>query len=184
MLVELIRTTTADGVQLHGVCYPPAATSGPHARLDAVVCLHGVGGNFYSSPLFDALAEQTETSPVRCGDPEAAKRMMAAIDQARKTEDTLGGTIEVIAENVPIGLGSHVHWDRKLDGRLARALMSIQAIKGVEIGLGFRMQGLPGSKIHDPFICQEGRVGRTSWSICPCQGHSTARPDYSAARDR
>jgi chorismate synthase len=76
--------------------------------------------------------------------------MVAAIDEARGAGDTLGGVFEVVARGVPVGLGSHVSWDRKLDGRLAGALMSIHAIKGVEIGAGFGGAGLRGSQVHDP----------------------------------
>ncbi|ATW24003.1 chorismate synthase [Candidatus Formimonas warabiya] len=92
---------------------------------------------------------QVEKSPVRCGDPETSHKMMFAIDQAKATGDTLGGIFEIMIAGIPIGLGSHVHWDRKLDGRLACALMSIQGIKGVEIGLGFQSARLPGSQVHD-----------------------------------
>ncbi|MFP3513942.1 chorismate synthase, partial [Peribacillus sp. SIMBA_075] len=81
--------------------------------------------------------------------------MMAAIDKAKEDGDSLGGIVEVIVEGVPIGLGSHVQWDRKLDGRLAQAVMSIQAFKGVEIGVGFEAAGLPGSKLHDEIIWNE-----------------------------
>jgi chorismate synthase len=83
-------------------------------------------------------------------DPKADPAMMAAIDAAKDAGDTLGGAIECVATGVPPGLGSHVQWTEKLDGRLARAVMSIQAIKGVEFGLGFAAAGLPGSRVHDP----------------------------------
>ena len=85
----------------------------------------------------------------RCGDPEAAARMREAIDEARRSGDTLGGVFEVWCDGAPPGLGSHIQWDRRLDGRLARALMSIPGIKGVEIGLGFRGARTPGSMAHD-----------------------------------
>jgi chorismate synthase len=75
--------------------------------------------------------------------------MIAAIDDAKRNGDTLGGTFEVVARGLPVGLGSHVSWDRKLDGRIAHALMSIQAMKGVEIGMGFAAARLPGSAVHD-----------------------------------
>ena len=90
-----------------------------------------------------------EESPVRCADPAAAELMMAEIDAAREAGDTVGGTVEVIAENVPIGLGSHVHWDRKVDGQIAQALMSINAVKSVEVGPGLRggaAARLPGTR--------------------------------------
>ena len=90
-----------------------------------------------------------EESPVRCADPEAAERMMKHIDHARDTGNTAGGIFEVIAYGVPVGLGSHVHWDRKLDGLIAQAMMSINAVKGVEIGTGFSNTELPGSEVHD-----------------------------------
>ncbi|NMB24003.1 MAG: chorismate synthase [Firmicutes bacterium] len=97
----------------------------------------------------DWIREKAETSPLRCADDRATEQMMAAIDHARATGDSLGGIFEIIAEHVPAGLGSHVHWDRRLDGRLGQALMSIPAIKAVEIGMG-RESGLrPGSQVHD-----------------------------------
>lgn len=103
----------------------------------------------------DELIARTEESPVRCLDKEAEQRMMAAIDKAKEDGDSLGGIVEVIVEGVPIGLGSHVQWDRKLDGRLAQAIMSIQAFKGVEIGIGFEAAGLPGSQVHDEIVWSE-----------------------------
>jgi chorismate synthase len=99
-----------------------------------------------------------DPSPVRCLDAEAEARMIDAIDEARRTGDTLGGVVEVVATGVPVGLGSHVSWDRKLDGRLAGALMSIQAIKGVEIGMGFEAGSLPGSRVHDEIVPGLGRA--------------------------
>jgi len=92
---------------------------------------------------------QVESSPVRCADASAEKEMMVAIDEAKASGDTLGGILEVIATGIPIGLGSHVHWDRRLDGRIARAIMSINAVKGVEIGGGFTLTQLKGSQAHD-----------------------------------
>jgi len=93
--------------------------------------------------------QQVEASPVRCTDAESGKAMMSAIDEAKANRDTLGGIFEVIASGVPIGLGSHVNWDRRLDGRIAQAIMSINAVKGVEIGAGFALAGLKGSQAHD-----------------------------------
>lgn len=90
-----------------------------------------------------------ERSPVRCTDGKAEKAMLAAIDGAKEAGDSLGGVFEVIASGVPVGLGSHVHWDRKLDGRIARAMMSINAVKGVEIGTGFDVATRSGSQVHD-----------------------------------
>jgi chorismate synthase len=110
--------------------------------------------------------EEIDASPVRCLDGEAEGRMVAAIDAARAAGDTLGGVFEVVAHGLPPGLGSHVHWDRKLDARLAGALMSIQAIKGVEVGEGFAGAAKPGSRAHDAIVPGEGgrprrRTGRS-----------------------
>ena len=90
-----------------------------------------------------------DASQLRTLDPEAEQEMIARIDAAKKAGDTLGGIVELTCTGVPVGLGSHVSWDRKLDGRLAAALMSIHAVKGVEIGLGFEGARLPGSQVHD-----------------------------------
>jgi len=93
--------------------------------------------------------ERLDADPVRCLDPGASLRMVEQIDGAHKDGDTLGGVVEVLAYGLPPGLGSHVHWDRRLDARLAAALMGIQAIKGVEIGDGFELARVPGSLAHD-----------------------------------
>ncbi len=92
---------------------------------------------------------EIEASPVRCPDPEMSARMVADIDAVAERGDTLGGTFRVVARGVPPGLGSYVHWDRKLDGLLAQAMLSINAIKGVEIGAGFEGASRPGSQFHD-----------------------------------
>src|SRR6266508_1411859 len=102
--------------------------------------------------------EEIDASPVRCLDGEAEGRMVAAVDAAKAAGDTLGGVFEVVAHHLPPGLGSYVHWDRKLDARLAAALMSIQAIKGVEIGEGFAGAAKPGSRAHDAIL--PGAAGR------------------------
>ena len=96
--------------------------------------------------------QAVEDSPVRCSDPEASTRMMAEIDAAKETGDTVGGAVEIIAENVPIGLGSHVHWDRKIDALVAQALMSINAVKSVSIGPGAEVTELRGSQVHDVIL--------------------------------
>jgi chorismate synthase len=93
--------------------------------------------------------QRVEKSPVRCADAEAERAMMAAIDEATSAGDTVGGIFEVIATGVPIGLGSHAHWDRRLDGRIAQIIMSINSVKGVEIGVGFGLANLKGSQAHD-----------------------------------
>ncbi|GAA1362269.1 chorismate synthase [Streptomyces beijiangensis] len=103
-----------------------------------------------------------DEDPVRCLDADASKAMIAEIDQAHKDGDTLGGVVEVLAYNVPVGLGSHVHWDRRLDARLAAALMGIQAIKGVEVGDGFDLARVPGSQAHDEIVPTADGVRRTT----------------------
>ena len=103
-----------------------------------------------------------DADPVRCLDADASKAMVAEIDQARKDGDTRGGVVEVVAYGGPVGLGSHVHWDRRLDARLAEALMGIQAIKGVELGDGFDLARVPGSKAHDEIVPTEDGVRRSS----------------------
>ena len=99
-----------------------------------------------------------DRSPVRCLDPAAEREMVARIDAARAAGDTLGGVAEVVARGVPAGLGSHASWDRRLDGRLAQALMSIPAVKGVELGLGFAAARRPGSAVHDEIVPGLGRA--------------------------
>ncbi|HSH74354.1 MAG TPA: chorismate synthase [Longimicrobiales bacterium] len=104
-------------------------------------------------------------SPVRCLDEDAAARMMTEIDDAKERGDTLGGVFEVVVTGLPVGLGSYVSWDRKLDARLAGAMMSVQAVKGVEIGLGFEGAVRPGSEVHDAIVRAEekrrsGGIGR------------------------
>lgn len=103
-----------------------------------------------------------DASPVRCLDPETSARMVAEIDAAKKDGDTLGGVVEVLAYNLPPGLGSHVHWDRRLDARLAAALMGIQAIKGVEVGDGFELARTRGSAAQDEIVPGEQGVFRAS----------------------
>jgi chorismate synthase len=109
------------------------------------------------------IRERSEASEVRCVDPEAEKKMIAAVDEAKSQGDTLGGVFEIVATGCPIGLGSHVQWDRKLDANIARALMSIQAIKGVEVGLGFEAARRFGSQVHDEILPgREGLLSRAS----------------------
>jgi chorismate synthase len=95
---------------------------------------------------------RVDADPVRCLDPAASAAMQERIDRAKADRDTLGGVIEVLAYGLPPGLGSHVHWDRRLDTRLAAALMGVQAIKGVEVGDGFQGAAVPGSRAHDEII--------------------------------
>jgi chorismate synthase len=103
-----------------------------------------------------------DADPVRCLDADASKLMQAEIDQAHADGDTLGGVVEVVVHGLPPGLGSHVHWDRRLDARLAGALMGIQAIKGVEVGDGFALAADPGSRAHDEIVGTEAGIRRTS----------------------
>jgi chorismate synthase len=107
-------------------------------------------------------AERIDADPLRCLDPDASARMVEEVDAAKKDADTLGGIVEVLAYGVPPGLGSHVQWDRKLDARLATALMSIQAIKGVEIGDAFTQARSRGSQAHDEIIPTPGGVRRVT----------------------
>jgi chorismate synthase len=93
--------------------------------------------------------QQVEESKIRCADAEAERAMIAAIDEANSAGDTMGGVFEVIAAGVPIGLGSYVHWDRRIDGKIAGAMMSINSVKGVQIGAGFALADLKGSQAHD-----------------------------------
>jgi chorismate synthase len=101
---------------------------------------------------WDEIARRAEASEVRCADPEAERAMIEAIDAAKGKGDTLGGVFEVVALGCPVGLGSYVHWDRKLDGRLAQAFCSIHAIKGAEVGMGFDAARRPGSEVHDEIL--------------------------------
>ena len=103
------------------------------------------------------LQRKTEESPVRCLDPVAGQKMMDAIDNAKKNGDSIGGIVEVIVEGMPAGVGSYVHYDRKLDGKLAAAVMSINAFKGVEVGLGFEAADKFGSEVHDEIAWSEER---------------------------
>jgi len=103
-----------------------------------------------------------DADPLRCFDAETSARMVAEVDDAHKSGDTLGGVVEVLAYGVPPGLGSHVHWDRRLDGQLAAALMGIQAIKGVEVGDGFETTRRRGSEAHDELHLDRGRIVRAS----------------------
>jgi chorismate synthase len=106
--------------------------------------------------------EKLDADPLRCLDADTSKAMVAEVDQAHKDGDTLGGVVEVLVYGVPVGLGSHVHWDRKLDARLAGALMGIQAIKGVEIGDGFELARVPGSQAHDEIVNTPEGIRRVS----------------------
>jgi len=107
----------------------------------------GIGGVWARAKKMDW--DKVESSAVRSADAASEKAMMAAIDEAKEAGDSLGGVFQVVATGVPVGLGSHVQWDRRLDGRIAQAMMSINAVKGVEIGAGFSLASMRGSQAHD-----------------------------------
>jgi chorismate synthase len=107
---------------------------------------------------YDEVFARAEESPVRVADKNAEEKMIALIDDCKNKGDTLGGVFEIVALGLPPGIGSHTQWDLKLDGRLARALMSIQAIKGVEIGLGFEMARRRGSQVHDEIFFDPNKM--------------------------
>ena len=114
---------------------------------------------------------------MRCFDPAAAEAMILEIKAAAKDGDSLGGVVEVLADGVPVGLGSHVHWDRKLDALLAQAVMSIQAVKGVEIGDGFEVAGRRGSEAHDADPLGRRRRARTAATRrSPAASRAACRP--------
>ena len=109
----------------------------------------------------------TEASQVRVADTEAERAIIAEIDECKKTGDTLGGVVEVVATGLPVGLGSHVQWDRKLDGRLAHVLLSLQAVKGVELGMGFRAAATRGSALHDEIAYDAERAASSATPTIP-----------------
>lgn len=126
-----------------------------------VVRLGGIAAE-HQPASWSELEAAAEASAVRCADAEATRRMCELIDVTGKAGDTLGGVFEVVALGLPPGLGAYAQWDRRLDGQLAGAVMSIQAIKGVEIGLGFGSAERPGSAVHDPIVLADDRLGRSS----------------------
>ena len=125
-----------------------------------VLEIGGVKAKHISNLSIEEIQTITENSPVRCLDKEVEQEMMNAIDNAKSSGDSIGGIVEVIAEGMPIGVGSYVHYDRKLDAKLAGAIMSINAFKGAEIGVGFEAARQPGSKVHDE-ILWDGEKGYT-----------------------
>ncbi|EEK79807.1 chorismate synthase [Bacillus cereus] len=129
-----------------------------------VIEIGGVQAKEITYSSIEELKSITEESPVRCLDEEAGKQMMKAIDDAKANGDSIGGIVEVVVEGMPIGLGSYVHYDRKLDAKLAAAIMSINAFKGVEIGIGFEAARRPGSEVHDEILWDEehGYTRRTN----------------------
>ncbi|HDR7513315.1 chorismate synthase [Bacillus mobilis] len=129
-----------------------------------VIEIGGVQAKEITYRSIEELKNITESSPVRCLDEEAGNQMMKAIDDAKANGDSIGGIVEVIVEGMPIGVGSYVHYDRKLDAKLAAAIMSINAFKGVEIGIGFEAAHRPGSEVHDEILWNEehGYTRRTN----------------------
>jgi chorismate synthase len=117
--------------------------------LGYVVSIGSTAATVPTEMSLEELAHVTEESQVRVADAAAERAIIAEIDECRKTGDTLGGIVEVIAAGLPVGLGSHVQWDRKLDGRIGHALMSLQAVKGLEFGMGFEAGRVRGSALHD-----------------------------------
>lgn len=120
-----------------------------------VVEIGGVQANLKNQYTIDEIREGSEKSPVRCLDPEVEQEMMDKIDEAKKKGDTIGGVVEVVVGGVPAGLGSYVQWDKKLDAKIARAIVSINAFKGAEFGVGFDMARKPGSEVMDEILWDE-----------------------------
>lgn len=144
--------------------------------LSHVVSVGSVSTDTDEIPTYSDL-EAIDQDPVRCFSATASAAMQAEITAAQSDGDTLGGVVEVVAHGVPVGLGSHVHWDRRLDGKLAAALMGIQAIKGVEVGDGFETSRRRGSVAHDEIYLEDGEVLRqTSRSGGTEGGISTGEP--------
>lgn len=137
-----------------------------------VVQIGNVKLDFYPKT-YTLIKEKAEKSDVRCADELTSDRMRNAIDEAAQSGDTLGGKFEVIYGNLPIGLGSYVHWDRALDGRLAQAIMSIPAIKAVEVGAGVDAASLKGSQMHDEIFVQKGNIYRNTNNAGGLEGGMT-----------
>jgi chorismate synthase len=131
-----------------------------HFGVDVWSCTAEVGGVAMDQSRATRSRDESEASPLRCPDPAAEERMIARVDEARNSGDTVGGIFEVVVTGLPIGLGSHVHWDRRLDAALAGAVVSIPIVKGVEFGLGFEQTRLLGSAVMDII---EGREADGEW---------------------
>ncbi|HEY4558816.1 MAG TPA: chorismate synthase, partial [Enteractinococcus sp.] len=131
----------------------------------------------YEFPTADDVAD-LDADPLRCIDPEVSAKMVEVVDATKKSGETLGGVVEVIVHNAPVGLGSHIHWDRRLDSKLAGALMGIQAMKGVEIGDGFATASRVGSDAHDEIVrTADGSVARKTHRAGGIEaGMSTGEP--------
>lgn len=148
------RETTAR-VAVGGVCKAFLRQFGAELTSHVV----SIGGVTYdaSGLTYEQIRDRSKASEMHCADPEATRLMMAKVDEARKTKDTIGGIFEVVVKGVPPGLGSFVHYDRRLTAKLCAALMSIQAVKGVEVGMGFGVSQRPGKDVHDEIFHDERR---------------------------
>lgn len=144
---------TATRVAVGGLCKQFLKACG----IEVVSHVVKIGGIGVDESKIDYAKIGTGDSELNCYDPEAEEKMKERILSAMKEGDTLGGVFEVIVRGVPLGLGSHIQWDKRLDGKLAWAMMGIQAIKGVEIGAGFQCGELPGSEIHDEMFYDENK---------------------------
>src|SRR5699024_2090921 len=131
----------------------------------------------YTLPTADDV-ETLDADPLRCIDPEVSAKMVTEVDATKKAGETLGGVVEVLVHNATVGLGSHIHWERRLDSKLAGALMGIQAMKGVEIGVGFDVATRVGSCTHDAIVRNpDGTVSRTTQRAGGIEaGMSTGEP--------
>ena len=152
---------TAARVALGAVARAFLSQVGDIEILSHVVAIGTVRQESRTRPSFEDMAG-IDADPVRCADPAVGAAMVAEIDRAKADGDTLGGVVEVLVYHLPPGLGSHVHWDRRLDARLAAALMGIQAIKGVEVGDGFELAATRGSAAQDEIVSIDGHSRRTS----------------------
>jgi chorismate synthase len=130
--------------------------------IESIAYVKSIGGieSEFTSDMFSQRG-RISASAVRVADPNAEATIIAAIDGAKANGDTLGGIVECVVRNVPPGIGSHVHWDRKLDAAIASAVMSIQAVKAVEIGAGVNAANRLGSELHDEIVVERGRLGRS-----------------------
>jgi chorismate synthase len=149
---------TAARVAGGALCKAYLAALGVHVR-SHVVQIASVHAPAPSDPLRLEDFAEVDASPVRCLDPEATRAMVAEIDRLRRANESLGGVFEVQAFGLVPGLGSHITWEQRLDGRLAMAICSIQALKGVSIGDGFHIAGVPGSEAHDEIFYDDARGG-------------------------
>ncbi len=142
------------GIKIHGQVIRIGSVQSGITALDENSGLGGKGKTDLDK--WDKLVEKIENSEMACADEHATLEMMRLVDEAQKRGDTLGGKFELVATGAPIGLGSHVHWDRRLDGIIGGAMLSINAMKSVEIGLGVQVAEISGSKVHDEIFYEDG----------------------------